>query len=236
MFMENLIIRKIIFPEFTDIKCSMMPFIQGDESSLPEIYKPYSEIIKNNFLEKGEIGFLTIHESFVESGKSQRGYNSKGINRNVHIEVGRNNNINRWGSGSGTSWGGKGKTLLDDNTMVLIANSISNTCRLWNTKEMRSTKDGDLSAYIDSYPEHTGFLMQAGELARISIFTVQRNLDKIVQVLSFCFFFNFDWVLFSEVFLLGSSALPISTDVNSGKRCPIFIILSPSLSMFVAAL
>jgi hypothetical protein len=178
MFMENLIIGKIIFPEFTGIKCSMMPFIQGDESSLPEIYKPYSEIIKNNFLEKGEIGFLTIHESFVESGKSQRGYNSKGINRNVHIEVGRNNNINRWGSGSGTSWGGKGKTLLDDNTMVLIANSISNTCRLWNTKEMRSTKDGDLSAYIDSYPEHTGILMKAGELAKISIFTPHECINQ----------------------------------------------------------
>ena len=155
----------------------MMPFIQGDESSLPEIYKPYSEIIKNNFLEKGEIGFLTIHESFVEAGKSQRGYNSRGISRNVHIEVGRNNNVNHWGGG-GSSWGGKEKTLLDDNTMVLIANSISNTCRLWNTKEMRSTKDGDLSAYIDSYPEYTGSLMQTGELARISIFTPHECINQ----------------------------------------------------------
>jgi hypothetical protein len=153
-------------------------FNHEEITSIYNQHKESFEIIKNNFLEKGEIGFLTIHESFVESGKSQRGYNSKGINRNVHIEVGRNNNINRWGSGSGTSWGGKGKTLLDDNTMVLIANSISNTCRLWNTKEMRSTKDGDLSAYIDSYPEHTGILMKAGELAKISIFTPHECINQ----------------------------------------------------------
>lgn len=173
--MKNLIIGKIEFPQFTGIKCSMMPFVQGDSSSLPEIYKPYSEIIQNNYLEKGEIGFLTIHESFVESGKSQRGYNAAGLNRNVHIEVGRRkNNENRWGS----SWGGQGKTLLDDNTMVLIANSISDTCRVWDNKEMRQTNNGDLSSYIESYPEHTGILMKAGELAKISIFTPHECINQ----------------------------------------------------------
>jgi hypothetical protein len=73
----------------------MMPFIQGDSSSLPDEYKSYSKIVDENYLEKGEIGYLTIDESFVDSGKTQRGYNSKGINRNVHIEVGRYENKNR---------------------------------------------------------------------------------------------------------------------------------------------
>ncbi len=132
------------------------------------------QIIQDNYLEKGEVGFLTIHESFVESGKSQRGYNSSNIERNVHIEVGRHNDVNRWGS----SWGGHGKTLLDDNTMVLIANSISNTCRFWNTMEMRQTKDGDLSQYIDFYPEDKGILMKAGDLARISIFTPHECINQ----------------------------------------------------------
>lgn len=165
----------IQFPEFTGIKCNMMPFIQGDSSSLPEIYQPYSKIINENFLEKGEVGFLTIDEAFVHTGKSQRGYNSKGIERNVHIEVGRHDKINSWG---GTSWGGKYNTLLDDKTMVLIANSISDTCRVWDAKEMSYTKDGDLSAYIHKYPEQTGKLLKSGEVAKISIFTPHECISQ----------------------------------------------------------
>ena len=176
--METLIVNKIQFPEFTGIKCNMMPFIQGDDSSLPEIYKPYSKIINENYLEKGEVGFLTIHESFVEANKSQRGYNSKGINRNVHIEVGRHDKINCWGGSGGSSWGGRYKTLLDDTTMVLIANSISDTCRFWNTKEMSFTKDGDLSEYIEKYPEHTGINLKSGEVAKISIFTPHECINQ----------------------------------------------------------
>lgn len=170
-----MITNTIKFPEFTGIKCNMMPFIQGDASSLPEIYKPYAKIIDENYLEKGEIGLLTIDESFVKANKSQRGYNSKGINRNVHIEVGRNEKYNQWG---GNSWGGSPKTLLNDNTMALIANSISDTCRLWNTKEMSYTKDGDLSAYIEKYSEETGILMKSGEVAKISIFTPHECINQ----------------------------------------------------------
>ena len=94
---NKMITNKISFPNFTSIKCNMMPFIQGDPSSLPKEYLTYSDIIKENHLEKGEIGFLTIQESFVEANSSQRGYNSSGINRNVHIEVGRNAKANHWG-------------------------------------------------------------------------------------------------------------------------------------------
>ncbi len=176
--METLIVNKIQFPEFTGINCNMMPFIQGDSSSLPDAYKPYSEIINKNFLEKGEIGLLTIQESFVKAHASQRGYNSKGIDRNVHIEVGRNEKNNYWGGGSGNNWGGRFKTLLDDNTMVLIANSISDTCRLWNVKETGYTKDGDLSEYIDKYPEHTGINLKSGEVAKISIFTPHECISQ----------------------------------------------------------
>ena len=167
-----MIVNKIEFPQPIGVKCSMMPFIQGDSSSLPDEYKSYSKIIDENYLEKGEIGYLTIDESFVNSGESQRGYNSKGINRNVHIEVGRYENKNRWGgSGGGSSWGGRNQTLLEDDTMVLIANNISDTCRVWDNKELSYTDDGDLSEYIDRYPEHTAKMLKSGEVAKISIFT-----------------------------------------------------------------
>ena len=164
-----MIVNRIVFPKFTGIKCNMMPFVQGDSSSLPERYQTYTDIIKSNYLEKGEIGLLTIDESFVKVGKSQRGYNAKGINRNVHVEVGRSESYNQWGGGN--SWGGKPNTILDDSTMVLIANSISKTCRVWNILERRYTQDGDLSDYINDYPEETGVLLNNGEVAKISIFT-----------------------------------------------------------------
>lgn len=169
---------KIQFPQFTGVKCNMMPFVQGDSSSLPDMFKPYSKIIEENYLEKGEVGYLTIDESFVESGQSQRGYNSKGIERNVHIEVGRNKGENRWGGGGGSSWGGRGKTILEDNTMVLIANSVSDTCRYWDALEMSETKDGDLSEYIHKYPEDTGKLLKSGEVAKISIFTPHECISQ----------------------------------------------------------
>lgn len=168
--MKEILSTTIQFPAPTGIKCAMMPFIQGDSSSLPNEYLPYFKIVDEVFLEKGDIGFLTIHESFVSAGESQRGYNSSGISRNVHIEVGRNGDKNRWGGG-GSSWNGNGETLLADDTMVLISNSISDTCMVWDAKEMSYTKDGDLSEYIERYPQKTGVLLKAGQVAKISIFT-----------------------------------------------------------------
>jgi len=167
---NNQILNKITFPEFNGIRCLMMPFIQGDSNSLPDEYQSYSEIVENNYLKKGDIGFLTIDESYVKEGSTQRGYNSNGIKRNVHIEVGQCSSGNRWG-GPPPSWGGGYKTLLDDDTEVLISNSIDNTCRIWGNKEFAYTKDGDLSHIIDKYPEHTGLLLKGGQLAKISIFT-----------------------------------------------------------------
>lgn len=190
-----MIVNNISFPAFTGLKCNMMPFIQGDSKSIPDKYKAYADIINSIYLEKGLIGYLTIDESFVEGGKSQRGFNSKGINRNVHVEVGSLKNQKMFGSwgdsggswggswggsgggswGSGGSWGGSwgkmSKTFLHRDTQVLIANSLSNTCRYWNNIETRYTDDGDLSEYIKDYPEKTGILMKSGEVAKLSIFS-----------------------------------------------------------------
>jgi hypothetical protein len=112
-----MIIDSIVFPAFTGIKCNMMPFIQGDSKSIPEEYKAYADIINNIYLEKGLIGYLTIDESFVEGGKSQRGFNSRGIDRNVHVEVGSLKSqkmFGSWGDSGGSwggSWGGSGHCL-----------------------------------------------------------------------------------------------------------------------------
>ena len=172
------ILNTITFPEFTGIRCLMMPFIQGDSNSLPEEYKPYSQIIDNNYLEKGEIGLLTIDESYVKKGAVQRGYNSTGIDRHVHIEVGQCEAGNRWGNGGNSSWGGGYKTLLDDSTEVLIANNIDDTCKVWDVKDFSYTRDGDLSHVIDKYPERTGVLMKSGQLVKMSIFTPHECINQ----------------------------------------------------------
>jgi hypothetical protein len=190
-----MIVNKISFPAFSGLKCNMMPFIQGDSKSIPDEYKSYADIINNIYLEKGLIGYLTIDESFVESGESQRGFNSKGIDRNVHVEVGSLKSQKMFGSwgDSGGSWGGSGggswgvswgsslkrsKTFLHRDTQVLIANSLSNTCRYWDKIDTRYTDDGDLSEYIKDYPEKTGILMKSGEVAKISIFTPHEAISQ----------------------------------------------------------
>ena len=159
----------IAFPEFKGLKINMMPFIQGDPTSLPDELQGYADIIENNFIEKGEIGFLTIDESFVQANTSQRGYNSHDANRNIHIEVGYNANSKaKWGN---TSWRGEGFVTLEENTQVLIANSMDDTCRVWDKLMKVNTPDGDLSHLLEEFPESSGRLMKAGELFKISIFT-----------------------------------------------------------------
>ena len=58
----------IKFPQFSAIRCLMMPYIQGEPDSLPELYAPYRDIVSSLFYEKGDIGFLTIDESPVVAG------------------------------------------------------------------------------------------------------------------------------------------------------------------------
>lgn len=164
------IINNITFPKFTGIKCNMMPFIQGDPESLPEKYHTYYDIVKKNFLEQGKIGFLTIDENFVKQGESQRGFNSANINRNIHIEVGRYKNFNSWGSPKPT-WGGRTNVTLEDDTKILIANNVSDTCRVFDDEETRYTENGDLTDYIEDYPIKDGKLLKSGQVAKINIFT-----------------------------------------------------------------
>jgi len=90
--------------------------------------------------------------------------------------VGYVNDVTCWGGN--ISWGGRPSTILDKSTQVLIANNISNTCKVWDNLEMRYTKDGDLSEYINDYPEDTGILLQAGELAKISIFSPHECINQ----------------------------------------------------------
>eukprot|EP00591_Stephanopyxis_turris_P000183 CAMPEP_0195521074 /NCGR_PEP_ID=MMETSP0794_2-20130614/17892_1 /TAXON_ID=515487 /ORGANISM="Stephanopyxis turris, Strain CCMP 815" /LENGTH=475 /DNA_ID=CAMNT_0040650541 /DNA_START=55 /DNA_END=1482 /DNA_ORIENTATION=- len=70
------------FPEPTDRNVNMMPFIFGDISSLPPSLQCYFPLIEQcPYLaeETGKVGFLTVHESWVDAGSAQR-------RQGLHIE------------------------------------------------------------------------------------------------------------------------------------------------------
>lgn len=165
----------IIFPDYSGIKCYMMPFIQGVKESLPEKFRHYGDVIeKLSFAhEKGKIGFATIDESFVEAGKSQRGYGAK--ERTLHTEACLSENGVSWGP----SWGSNSGIWLEPDVRAKIANSIDDTCMVWNNEVFDTTPDGDLSERADEFPRSSGQMMKAGEVFDIGIWTPHECIDQI---------------------------------------------------------
>lgn len=168
-----MIIGKISFPEFTGTRCLMMPYIQGDASSVPEQYRAYNDILNNVYVKKYDIGYLTIDESFVEKGVPQRATRAK-HERALHTEAGRHpSNLFSWGSGT---WGGSPKVILDRDVKVLLANNIDESCAVWETDHTDTTTDGDIGHLAELYPYHSATILKAGEVHEIGIFTPHESL------------------------------------------------------------
>lgn len=164
----------IAFPEFTDARCYMMPFIQGRPETLPEAFSGYADTIANFVLDgqEGEVGLITIDESYVEAGKSQRGYGAG--ERTLHTEACRSETLFTWGP----TWGPvrdddprPSFVELDPDVRIIIANSISDTCMVWDREIRDTTPDGDLSLRAHEFPRNTGRMMAAGEVMEMGIFT-----------------------------------------------------------------
>ncbi|KAJ1549117.1 hypothetical protein HK405_009544 [Cladochytrium tenue] len=116
---------------------NMLPIEMGYHASLPDKCKRYSSII-NRCLEHcpdeyGAVGYLTIHEGFVEPGASQRrpglhiespGYykiDEDGVDDSGELT----RRLYRWGLGAGpTIWQIKGG--------VFQASSVPDTCHVWD--------------------------------------------------------------------------------------------------------
>lgn len=177
----------IEFPEYSGLRCLMMPYIQGDFSSVPEEYLPYKEIIENSYFKKGDIGFLTIDESFVAKGSPHRGARAK-FGRALHTEAGRRDSLFCWGSeptwkwGSsvfkwgGGNWGDSFNVTLDRNVRVLLANNIDESCALWNAEHENTSDDGDIGNFADQYPYEDAIMMKAGEVYEIGILHPHESL------------------------------------------------------------
>jgi hypothetical protein len=161
----------VAFPAYSGLRCLMMPFVQGNPDSVPEKYAAYREIIGSTFLEKGDIGYLTIDESPVRRGAPHRGDRAK-FGRALHTEAGlRPNNEYGWGG-----WGSSANVLLEPDVQVLLANSLDRSCAIWNAKHPATSYDGDIGDQADQYPYGQAILMMAGEVHCIGILTPHESL------------------------------------------------------------
>jgi hypothetical protein len=161
---------KIKFPEYSDTRCLMMPYLQGNIDSVPTEYHHYADIINSVYLTKGDIGFLTIDESVNQAGKPHRGDRSK-TNRALHTEAGKMNNQAVWGV-----WKGNPDVKLDPNVRVLLANNIDDTCAIWNAEHINTSLDGDIGYAAHLYPYKDAVFMKNGEVHEIGIFTPHESI------------------------------------------------------------
>lgn len=161
----------IVFPEFSGIRCLMMPYIQGDPASVPEMYAPYKEIIESVFFRKGDIGFLTIDESLVKRGQPHRGDRAK-YDRAIHTEAGKRPQK----AASRLTWGSSGMVTLDRNVKILLANNLEGSCALWDAEHEDTSIDGDIGHVADLYPYTTATMMKVGEVHEIGILTPHESL------------------------------------------------------------
>jgi hypothetical protein len=167
--------QSITFPTFSGIRCLMMPYVQGDPSSVPVAYAPYNDIIASVFLKKGDRGFLTIDESFVAQGAPHRGQRAR-YSRALHTEAGKHPRFDgvEWGWGNG--WGSSDNVTLDRDVEILLANNLDGSCAVWEAEHEDTSLDGDIGHAADQYPYATGTLMRAGEVHRIGILTPHESI------------------------------------------------------------
>ena len=150
--MNLLKLGKIRFPIPNNININMMPFIIGDKLSIPEEYRDYHSLIEKcpiNPNEIGKVGYLSVTESFVKKGRTQR-------RPGIHTE--RPNRNDSWGS-----WG-KGSFILDGkiNGGLYMSSTIDKSCRAWN---MTITEPGHLGdcEHLKSLL-HSMYLFEQNEL------------------------------------------------------------------------
>ncbi len=162
----------IVFPQFSGVRCLMMPYIQGDPDSVPDDYKSWKDVIAAVFLKRGDIGFLTIDESVAIAGKPHRGARAM-HGRAIHTEAGLHprGNVHQWG------WGSSNRVTLDRGVRILLANNLDDSCAVWNAEHEETSLDGDIGHVADRYPYQDAVFMKAGEVHEIGILTPHESLS-----------------------------------------------------------
>jgi hypothetical protein len=136
----------VSFPEYDGRYVNMMPIIFGDINTLPKYLRDYNDIINRCAFKKGTTVYLTIHESMVEKGKTQRG-------AGIHTDA--TGNAQYWG---GNNWGGNSSTYsipkgskdtIPYNVGIFIASSDGN-CNIYDTQITDSDNLGGIKDNINA--------------------------------------------------------------------------------------
>eukprot|EP01083_Nonionella_stella_P004445 12852_1 len=169
-------------PRPQDININMMPFIMDSDfakTKLPQYLKPYHPIIvlclNQDLEQKGKICFLTVHESMVDKGKTQR-------RPGLHVEtpgmicicdelndgkkgggcVARAHKMHPWGMGYWST---------DSKDGIYMMSSVDGSCAVWNCKIVGDDDGkeaigylGDIEHLRGSLPPNNKILMKANQL------------------------------------------------------------------------
>lgn len=161
------------FPEPQDININMMPFVIGQKDSLPKDcrqYWPLIEACNVERAEQGKIGFLTIQESMVEAGTSQR---RPGLHVDATKVVMKHHGelmeiVHPWGISMGYEKRGG----------LYMGSNVSRSTRIWDCllrpPERVVGVLGDVEHLRDDLGE--GTLMESGELWWITDITPHESL------------------------------------------------------------
>lgn len=149
---------KVRFPSPSDISINMMPFIIGDPNSIPEEYQQYLPLLETCDAyrsERGRIGYLTIQESLVRKGQSQRrpGLHTEAPGL-VLLPGGEGIRVvsSHWGMGD---FCGEYDNLKGG---IYMASSLSQSCRVWN---VQIDNPGEVTGHLGDI-EHFRELLEAG--------------------------------------------------------------------------
>uniref|UniRef100_A0A7S1Z5R4 Uncharacterized protein n=1 Tax=Ditylum brightwellii TaxID=49249 RepID=A0A7S1Z5R4_9STRA len=126
----------IMFPEPADRNVNMLPFIFGDKSSLPANVQCYYDCIETcpypeDYI--GKVGYLTVHESYVEAGVTQR-------RKGLHIEAPGSSQEAAFTPGLEHAWGMGifyGPDMYEGG--IYVASNLSNTSEVWDALVHKDT-------------------------------------------------------------------------------------------------
>ncbi len=123
-------LNKLQFPEYTGIKVNMMPIIMGDANSIPTYLHQYIDMINSCKFKKGDIVYLSIHESIVEKGDTQR-------RTGIHTDATKTN-----------GWGGPWGSIEEDKGIYMA--STDGRCKIWNCLFFDVDDHGGIISQLDA--------------------------------------------------------------------------------------
>eukprot|EP00927_Polykrikos_kofoidii_P057546 TRINITY_DN51692_c0_g1_i1.p1 TRINITY_DN51692_c0_g1~~TRINITY_DN51692_c0_g1_i1.p1 ORF type:complete len:387 (+),score=29.10 TRINITY_DN51692_c0_g1_i1:50-1210(+) len=163
------------FPLAAGININMMPFIMGEPNSVPHAYRQYWPLIEACNLtgsEKLKVGYLTIQESLLLVGESQRRGGLHIDSPGAQLSQGGNYEANRVDWGCGIVRG----DFSEVRGGIYMASTVPNSCRVWNVQVADPVVGelGDMEHLRDALGE--GTMMEANKLYWLTDSTPHESL------------------------------------------------------------